>query len=211
MDVVNDGLPSGPTTGFVVVKTQFLGLLLVELEDHGQGEEGEGLDDSECPVSPSPAAHFQERLGSQGTGECGADKRRTGKGECESSVPQAGGISHEDLQDQVDRIVANPVEHITGSVGIGVIARGQDNQTQDVDAHEKDEALCTTPDVNGLGDGQLNDPTDDTVQDVRGTDLRSGREAAVGLVDDIAADRRLKGKHEKTHPDPAPVSLQLEE
>lgn len=206
MEVVYKGLPNSPTTGSAVVNTLLLSLLLVELEDERQGEEDEGLNDSECTISPSPAGHLQERLGSQGTSESGADKRCAGKGECESPVSQTGGISHENLQDQVDSVVANPVKHVAGGIRVRIIAASQDDQTQDIDAHEENETLRTTPDINGFGNGQLDHTTDDTVQDVGGSDLRSGREARVGLVDDIAADRRLKGKHKETHPNPASVS-----
>lgn len=211
MDIVNDGLKHRPTTGFPLVKTHLLCLSLVELEDNSQRSKDERLDNGKRAIRPPPGAHLQERLTSQWTRKRRTDKRRTGKSKCKSPIPQPGRISHENLQNEIDGVVADPVQDVSGSVGVGAVAGGQDYQAQDVDADEDEIALGTTPDVDCFGNGQFDHTADDTVQDVGGTDLGGGCKAAVGLVDDIAADGGLQSQREETHPNPVIVSLRVSE
>lgn len=203
MDVMNDGLHDSPTTRLMLVETHLLRLLLVVLEDNSKRSKHYRLDNGKSTIRPTPTRHAQERIRRQRTSKSSTDERRAGKGERKSTVPQTGGIRNEDLQDEINRIVTNPVQHVTGGVGVRVVTGRQDDQAQNVDANEDQVALCTTPQVDGLCNGQFQHTTDDTVQDVRGTNLGGGREAAVGFVDDIAVDRRVEGQHEETHPDPS--------
>lgn len=207
MDIVDDRLREGPTTGLTLVQTHSLCLLLIVLEDKSERRKDERLNDSKRTIRPTPARHVDKRLSRPRTNKSSADKRRASKGESKSTVPQTGGISDENLQNQINGIVSNPVEHVTGGVGVGVVAGGQNNQTQNVDTDENQVTLSTTPDVDSLGDGEFQHTTDDTVQDVGGTDLGGGGKAAVGFVDDVAVDGGVKGQHEETDPDPIPVSL----
>lgn len=206
MNVMDNRLRDGPTTRLMLVQTQLLRLLLIVLEDKGERRKDERLNDGKRTIRPTPARHVDVRLSRPRANKSSADKRRASKGERKSTVPQTGGISDEDLQDQINGIISNPVENVTGGVGVGVVAGGQDNQTQNVDTDEDQVTLSTAPDVDSLGDGELQHTTDDTVQDVGGTDLGGGREAAVGFVDDVAVDGGVEGQHEETDPNPVSVN-----
>lgn len=207
MGVVGDRLQESSTTGLTPIQPHSLCLLLIVLEDKSKRRKDERLDDSKRTIRPTPARHVDKRLSRPRTNKSSADKGRASKGERKSTVPQTGGISDENLQDQINCIVSNPVQHVTGGVRVGVVAGGQDNQTQNVDTDEHQVTLGTTPDVDSFGDGEFQHTTDDTVQDVGGTDLGRGGEAAVGFVDDVAVDGGVEGQHEETDPDPVPVSL----
>lgn len=117
MPVVHDRLNGGSATLGRVEHAHFVRLLLVVLEDDREGKKDEGHDDRESTVSPAPSTGVvDEVLSGQRTGEGGTDEGGVGKGEGEGSVPQTGSVGQEDLQNEVDTVVADPVDHIAGRV-----------------------------------------------------------------------------------------------
>ena len=188
MDVMHNRLHHSPATRFSGVQTHSLGLPLVEFKDNSQWRKHDRLNDCKRAISPTPAARLQERLSRQRTNKRSTDKRSAGEGECEGTVPQTGSISHEDLQNKIDGVVSNPVEHVASGIGVGVVAGGHNDQAHSIYSNEENVTLSTAPDVDRLCNGQFEHTTDDTVQDVGGTDLGGGGEVTVGVVDNIAVD-----------------------
>ncbi|KAF5122485.1 hypothetical protein E5D57_012965 [Metarhizium anisopliae] len=203
VEIVDDGLERGPAARLVLVDAQALGLLLVELEDDGQGHEDEGLDDGEAPNGPAPGAVPQEGLGGQRAREGGADEGRRHKGEGKGAVLQARRVGDEDVQDEVDGVVADPVEDVAGGVTVGPAAGRQDDHAKQVDAEKDQVALGTAPDVERLGDGQLQDPADDVGQDRGRGDGRRRREVGIRRRRDVEENGLLESQHEEAEPDPA--------
>ena len=188
MSVMDDRLHHRPTTRFPCVETHSLRLPLVEFKDNSQRGKNNRLDDGKRAISPTPATRLQERLSRQWADKRSTDERSAGKGECKGTVPQTGSISHEDLQNKIDGVISNPVEHVTSGIRVRVVAGCHNDQTQCIDSNEEKVPLSTAPDVDGLRNGQFEHTTDDTVQDVGGTDLGGGGEVTVGVVDNIAVD-----------------------
>lgn len=202
MDVVDDGLKHRPATGLPAVQTHALGLFLIELENNREGYEDKGHDNGKGAVGPAPAGHGQERLGRQRAGKSGADERGAGKAKGERTVAKARRVRHEDVQDQVDGVVADPVQDISRGVTIGAVARSENDNAQKVDTYEEEKAFSTTPQIEGFGNRQLEDTTDDCRQDVGGIDSGSGLEVRVSVVEHVGANRLLQGQHKEAHPDP---------
>lgn len=188
MDVMHNGLHHSSATRFSGVQTHSLGLPLVEFKDNSQWRKHDRLNDCKRTIGPTPAARLQERLSRQWTNKRSTDERSAGEGERKGTVPQTGSISHEDLQNKIDGIVSNPVEHVASGIGVGVVAGGHNDQAHSIYSNEEKVTLSTAPDVDRLCNGQFEHTTDDTVQDVGGTDLGGGGEVTVGVVDNIAVD-----------------------
>ena len=188
-------------------KAHPLGLALIELEHGGQWQEHEGGDDRKGSVRPAPRGMSEERLRGNWAGERSADERSAGETKSKGPIAQSGGISHKDIQHQVDGVVSHPVQDIAGCIGVGVIASCEDNQTKHIHPDKHQEALCPTPDVQHPGNGQLDHTTNHAGEDVGRADLGSGLEFGVGSLDDIAANRRLQGENKKANPDSIPSAL----
>lgn len=113
MEVVDDGLRSRATAWVALVQSHLLRLERVHLEHNRKRCEDEEVDDGEGSKTPSPSSSSdfvgQEGVCRQRASESCADERRRSKGKCQSSVSQTKGISDEDVQDQVDGIVSDPV------------------------------------------------------------------------------------------------------
>ncbi|EPE04610.1 hypothetical protein F503_03672 [Ophiostoma piceae UAMH 11346] len=200
--VVEEGLDHGAAALDGHIEAELLGLELVELEDEGERREDEELDDAEGTDTPAPGRVVQERLGGQGTGEGGADKGRGHKGERKGTVLEAGRISDENVHDKVQGVVADPVEDVAGSVAVRAVAGSNNDHAEQVDTDKDKETLGTTPDVEDLGNGQLQDATDNRGQNASRSDLGRGLERGVGVDGDVAEDGLLESEHEETDPDP---------
>lgn len=205
--VVDDGLQHGAAARLTLPQAHALGFDGKVLEDNGERHEDEEHDDDESSVAPSPSRVVQESLGSQRSSEGSADKGRANKGKGKGPVAKARGIGHEDVHDEVQGVVANPVQNVTGSVPGWAVTLGQDNHTSQVDANEEAEGFGTTPDVEQLGDGQLDDTANDAAKNVGSGELGRGREVGVGSQIEAAAHALLEGQHKEADPDPAVGSI----
>ena len=183
-------------------QAHLLSLALVKLEHEGQGNEYKRRDNSEDAIRPSPRSVVQEGLRRDWAGERGDDERSTGETECKGTVAHTGSIRDEDIENQVDGVVSDPVEHVACCVGIGVVAGGEDNQSDHVYSDEEEEAFRAAPDVQQAGDGELEDASDDAGEDVGCAQLGGGFEVDVGFLNDVGADRGLQCEDEEGNPDP---------
>ena len=121
---------------------------------------------------------------------------REDEGEAESAVAKAGSVSDEDITDQVDGIVANPVECISCRVSRRGVEGGQDDNAEDVDTKEEEPGLSASPKIERLRDGELEDATDDGSEDARGADgWNLCLQSKSGLCS-YELDRGLEGEHE---------------
>ncbi|KAH3677792.1 hypothetical protein OGATHE_000446 [Ogataea polymorpha] len=136
------------------------------------------------------------------TGEGGADERSGSKSESESSVSEATRVGKEHIHDQVDGVITDPEQNITGSVGMCVVARSKNNQAQQVDTHKHKKALRTAPDVQSLTDRQLQHSSHNGCQNSGRTDFRSFGEIGIRVRHHGCSDGLLQRNHEKAHPDP---------
>lgn len=156
-----------------------MSLHAIELEDDSKRHKDEEHHNDEGTVAPSPGGGFQERLGSQRSSEGSADEGRADEGECESSVAQAGGVGNKDVHDEVDGIVANPVQDVAGSVTVRAFALGQDDHADEIDGNKEGEAFSTTPKGEDLCNRQLDDATDDAGKNVGSGELRGSGEVGI--------------------------------
>ena len=97
---------------------------------------------------------------------------REDEGEAEGPVAKAGGVGDEDVTDQVDGIVADPVERVSSRVSRSAFEGSGDNDAYDVNNEEGEPGLSTSPQVESLCNGQLEDATDDGTEDASGADSR---------------------------------------
>lgn len=185
---MNHRLRLGTSMGLSHEKTHPLSLALVELEHSGQWQEHKGGDDRKGTVRPAPRGMPEERLCGNWAGKRSADKWGTGETKCKGPIAQSRGISHKDIQHQVDGVVSHPVQDVTSRIRVGIVASREDDQTKQIYPDKYQEALCPTPDVQHPGHGQLDHATNHTGEDVGRADLGSGLEFGVGSLDDIAAD-----------------------
>ena len=202
-EIMHNGLHDSATTALVLIKTHFQSLGLVILENPSKRQESSYLDDAESTIGPAPATRIvHEVLTSQRASEGRANKRSAGKSKGKSSVPQPGCIGDEDLQNEVECIIANPVEHIACCVGRGTIASRQYDETENVDKQRGAQSLSSTPNVQDFTDGKLEHTTHDAGQDIRCTDGWRGTKLGKGCLLGNGTDGRLEGQQEETNPDP---------
>lgn len=133
---MHNRLQRGATARLPPVDIHPLCFALIELKRPCQWQKDTRCNNSKGSVCPAPRGQLDERLRRDGTCKCSADERSTRETERKSSVAQTGCVRHEDIQDQEDRIVSHPVDHVARSVGRGVVAGGQDNQTKQVHPDE---------------------------------------------------------------------------
>ncbi|KAG7844380.1 hypothetical protein KL941_003756 [Ogataea angusta] len=202
VEVVHRGLPSSSSGVAFLQNAHLDGLQLVEFEHECEREEHARHHNGKDPVAPSPGCNIEDRLGGQRAGESGADERSRRKRKRKRSVSETAGVGKEHVHDQVDGVITDPVQHITGSVRVRVVARSKNNQTQQVDTHKHNKALGTAPDVQGLTDRQLQHAAHDGCQDSRGADFGSFGEIRVRIRHHGGSDGLLQRQHEETHPDP---------
>jgi hypothetical protein len=127
---MNDRLHRGATTRLSLENTLLLRLVFIILEDNSERQEHEGRDYTEDSISPAPAEFRVNGVCSERPRKCSADERSLHKSERERSVPETGCIGDKHIQNQVQAVVADPVEHVTCSVSIRTIARGQNDHTK---------------------------------------------------------------------------------
>lgn len=205
MDIVYDRLSHGTTALLTLEQTKLLGLLLVELECDSQWNKDKWHDDGKSAIGPSPAVYqisFNERLSSQRANEGSGNERSAGEGKRESPVLQAGSIGNEDVQDVINCAVADVEQYVTSCVAIGTSAGGKDDDADNVNDDEDKQALSTTPQVEGFGNWQLQNTSNDVGENVSGGNLRSAGEAGVCSVKAVESDCGLEGEHEEANPDP---------
>jgi len=144
---------------------------------------------------------IQEGLCCDWASERGDNERSTGETECKGTVAQTGSIRDKDVENQVDCVVSDPVEHVACCIGVGVVAGGEDNQSDHVHADEEQEAFRAAPDVQQTSDGELEDASDNAGENIGRAHLGSGFEVGVGVLDDVGANRGLQCEDEKGNPD----------
>ncbi len=82
------------------------------VQDEEDRERDYGGDDGEGSVAPGPAARLEEGLCGAGADERRYDVGGGGEGEDESSVLEAGGVGHEDVEDVGHAVEPGPVEDL---------------------------------------------------------------------------------------------------
>lgn len=202
MNVVLDGLPQRAAAVLSLEDAHLLRLALVKLEDDGEGHKDKRLDDGKRANGPAPGAVLEERLRGERAGKRRADEGRRSEPKGECTVTEARRVGHEDVENHVQRVVTNPIEDITGGIAIRSIARREDNHAEEIDTEENEVPLGAAPDVEGLGNWQLEDAADDVGQDRRGGDGRRRLEVGVRGKGCISQDALLQSQHEKADPDP---------
>lgn len=180
MKVVHQRLQFRTTSVTSLEQTHLLRLFLIEFENHSKRDEDDGLDDAKRTHRPPPRGDGQEGIGTERSGKGSADERRRNEAPGKGSVTQTRSIRDEDVQDEVDGIVANPVQDVARSVAIGAITRSDDDDAQEVDAEEGHVRFCATPDIEQFRNGQLQHTADDGGQNLGSGVGRSGLEARVG-------------------------------
>jgi hypothetical protein len=132
-----------------------------------------------------------------------AYKRGGHKGKRKGSIAQAGGVGDEDVHDQIQGIVADPVKRVAGSVSRRAVASRQDNHANLVDDEEDEETFSTSPQVERLRYGEFKDASNDATED-RGSGVRRRQaEVGEGICGRIGLDGRLESQQEETQPYPA--------
>jgi hypothetical protein len=99
--------------------------------------------------------------------------------------------------------VPDPVEYLCGGVGLHVLACGHHDEA---DGHERDhdsETLRSAPDVENLGEGKLEETSDNVGHDVGSGSERMLVEAASNIRRELEAHPLLHRVDEGDHPDPA--------
>ena len=168
MKVVHEGLHRSATRALPLQQTHLLSFSLVELEYNGQWKEDDRLNDTECTNRPSPSCSVQESLTCKRASEGSANEGCRHETPCEGSVAEAGGISHENIEDEVDGIVTDPIQHIASGIAVNAVAGCDDEDAEQVDAEEDKVAFGTTPDVEELRNWQFQHSTYDGREDLSG-------------------------------------------
>lgn len=110
MEVMPDGLQRGAPTVAGFVNAHLDGFASVEPEDDGEWSEGDEVGDAKGANGPSPAGAGErvreEGLCSEGGREGGDDEGGGGESEGQGTIPQTEGVGDEDVEDQVDGVVA---------------------------------------------------------------------------------------------------------
>lgn len=151
MDIVNDGLDGSAITSNGFEQTQFLRLSLKDLENNGEREEEDRLNNGKNTETPTPSRLGDDSLGEQRASEGSADEWCAAESKSKSSVLQSGSIGNEDIQDEVQSTVANIEQDVSCCVTVGTIACRHDDDADDVDGEEDQKAFSTAPDVEDLG------------------------------------------------------------
>ena len=155
------------------------------------------------PEGPAPAGSHQEGVRCQRRSKCRADEGSRREGESPGTVAQTGGIDNEDLQDQINAVVTDPVQGVAGHIGIGSVAGGQNNHSNHVDEQRDEQTLGSTPQVQGFGQRQSQHTGHHVGGDVGGGDLGRGLEVGKGIGGEVTQHGLMEGQHEIADPDPA--------
>ncbi|GMF77081.1 unnamed protein product [Aspergillus oryzae] len=172
MEVMYDRLHKTPATGLPFEDAHLDGLALIIFENYSKGTEGDWNHDSEHTITPAPTAVTDKRLASQRSCEGSADERRADKSKSEGSVLQARSIGNENVENKVNRVIPNPKENVTGGEGIRSVACSKDDQAECVDSDEDEQTFRTAPNVKHSSNWQLQNTSDDTIQDIGRSNLR---------------------------------------
>lgn len=178
----------------------------MHLEYNCQWKKDRGRDDRKHSVTPPPARSLQEGLSGQWSSKRRADERGTGEGEGKSSVPKTSCIGDENIQDQIESVISNPIQDISSGVRVRAVAGSKDDNTKDIDGDKDQQSLGTPPNSEYFSDGQLQHTSNDVGKDIRRADLGSGTEVGKDVLDNSAADRRLQSEDEESQPDTAPLA-----
>ncbi|KAI6770248.1 hypothetical protein HG530_004877 [Fusarium avenaceum] len=131
-------------------------LAQVDLEYKEQRNSDAGQNKSNPTETPSPVLDVDDKSSSSfGAGESSDHVRRRGKGKGQTSVPQVRGIGSENADGVDHASPSDRVEDLGGAEGREVLRDGHEDQAQSGKATHEEEALCTAPDVEGLGHGNV--------------------------------------------------------
>lgn len=208
MKVVHTRLECRASMLFVLEQAHLFSLPLVILEHPGDGHEEERCHDRKGSNGPSPRAAGEIRLRRQRTSECRDDERRGDEGPGQSTVLEARSVRDENVQNQIDRIVPNPIQDVSGGVAVGPVARRDDNDADEVNSKEDQQAFRTAPDIEYLCDRKLQHASNDGSEDLSGGESGRRLKVGVGLVRRGGLNALLEGQHEKAQPDPGEAAVE---
>ena len=161
----------------------------MEVQDADHGRREDEQDDEEGGERPSKVGPVVEELGDDGAGEGGAEVGGRVDGEDDHPVTQGGDVGDEDLDNEAERDVADPVEDLGGRVGLDVLAGGLHDHADGDEEERADKALHAAPDVDDLADAEGHDTADDA-----SSDADDGKEAVfLERTRDVRAQGALDG------------------
>lgn len=102
-------------------------------------------------------------------------KRGIDKSKAKATVAQPRRISNEDITDEVDGIVADPVKSVAGRVSCRAFESRKDDDADDIDTKEQEPGFGASPKVERLRNGKLQHTTNDGTENASGTDRRQRR------------------------------------
>lgn len=153
------GLPESSAT-LLRKETHLLGLALMVPEDARDGE-GEGDDDdAERSKSPAVGRVEVEQLSDLGTTKGRSKSRAHVQSPDNHSVSERGHVRDDNVNNVAEADVTDPVEGVTSSVGLDVLAQSLHDDAHDDKEDHEEEAIVSAANINNLGNGKLGNTSD---------------------------------------------------
>lgn len=130
-------------------------------------------------------------------------ERCVDEGKSKRTVAQPRCVGNEDIANQVDGIVADPVQSVARRVASCAVECGVDDDPNNIDSQEP--RFSTSPDVECLCNGKLEHAANDRTENTGGADGRQSVLIAETDLSGLELDRALKRQHENNEPNPVHV------
>lgn len=167
-EVELEGLPEVALALMLGEKVGLLGLDVVLVEEPEQGRADARDNNGKGAITPPPARALEEALSDDTADPAGDDVGGRNKGKQQSSVLEGRSIGEEDGDRVGDAVVSDPVEDLGSSVGLDTVTSSHHDETNGQAEKHGAETLRTTPDIEDLGERELEQTTDQAGHDAGG-------------------------------------------
>lgn len=131
-------------------------LVKIDLQDKEQRNSDTRQNDSDPAETPSPVLDIEDKSsGSLGTGKSRNHVWRGGKSKGQTSVPEIRRIGSEDANSINHASPSHRVEDLCSTEGGEVLRHSHEDKTKSCKATHEQEPLSASPDVEGLGHGDI--------------------------------------------------------
>lgn len=130
-------------------------------EDKPKRDTHKRCDNRKSTISPPPSRIIQKSLPKLWPGECVDNVWCRRKRKPDRAISQLRSVRDEDVENVVHTIHTTPVEHLSRSVCLHILADAHHNECEQHANQADKEAVRAADEVNEFGEGELGDTTDE--------------------------------------------------
>lgn len=181
-------------------------LVKIDLQDKEKRNSDTRQNDSDPAETPSPVLDIEDKSsGSLGTGKSRNHVWRGSKGKGQTSVPEIRCIRSEDTNGINHTSPSDRVEDLRSTEGGEVLRYSHEDKTKSCKATHEQEALSASPDVEGLGHGDVAGCSHGV-----GHDGDGGHEGmGLPLAGNIRHQDEVEGTTESTYEEECPDAVEV--